>query len=97
MTLGSHTVSRQKTFALAGSLGALKLFYKLLEFYLMYHVVICMKEYHGNFEARNPIVFKKGEVYQAENHGEEYRVWRNNSSFLKFSPERFKRYFQIFC
>jgi hypothetical protein len=63
----------------------------------MYHVVICMKEYQGHFEARNPIVFKKGEVYQAENHGEEYRVWRTNSSFLKFSPDRFKKYFQIFC
>ena len=49
----------------------------------MYHVVICRKEYLGPFETRNPVVFKKGEVYQAENHGAEYRVWRNKSSFLK--------------
>ena len=63
----------------------------------MYHVVICRKAYQGPFEAHNPIVFKKGEVYQAENHGQEYRVWRNKSSFLKFSPARFKEYFRIFC
>jgi hypothetical protein len=41
--------------------------------------------------------FKKGEVYQAEDQGEEFRVWRSNSSFFKFSPTRFREFFRIFC
>ena len=63
----------------------------------MYHVVICTEEYQGALETQNPVIFKKGEVYQAEDHGEEFRVWRNKTSFLKFSPSRFNRYFRIFC
>jgi hypothetical protein len=63
----------------------------------MYHVVICTKEYRAPFETAAAVIFKKDEVYQAENHGEEYRVWRSNSSFLKFSPSRFTKFFRIFC
>ncbi len=63
----------------------------------MYHVVICTKEYRAPFATRASVIFKKGEVYQAEDHGEEFRVWRSNSSFLKFSPSRFRMFFRIFC
>ena len=63
----------------------------------MYHVVICTKEYQGPSEKKFPVIFKKGEVYQAENHGEEYWVWRSKTSFLKFSPARFNKFFKIFC
>jgi hypothetical protein len=63
----------------------------------MYHVVICTKEYQGPFGTKVSAIFKKGEIYQAENHGEEYRVWRSASSFLKLSPSRFRKFFRIFC
>ena len=63
----------------------------------MYHVVICQKDYYGPFVKHYSRIFKNGEVYQAENHGDEFRVWRSNVSFLKFSPSRFKQYFRIFC
>ena len=63
----------------------------------MFHVVICTEEYQAPVKAYNPVVFEKGEVYQAEKHGDEYRVWRNKTSFLRFSPVRFSRYFRIFC
>jgi hypothetical protein len=63
----------------------------------MYHVVICIKEYQGAFDANVRTIFKKGEVYQAEAHSDEYRVWRSKRSFLKFSPARFNKYFEIFC
>ena len=63
----------------------------------MYHVVICTKEYQAPFGTSPSVVFKKGEVYQAEDRGEELRVWRNQSSFLKFSPAKFIEYFRIFC
>jgi hypothetical protein len=63
----------------------------------MYHVVICTKDYQAPFGNLCSVIFKNGEVYQAENHGEEYRVWRSNISFLKFSPSRFNKYFRILC
>ena len=63
----------------------------------MVHVVICKKEYQAPFETKTAVIFKKGEVYQAEDHGEEYRVWRSYRGFLKFSPSRFKQFFRIFC
>ena len=63
----------------------------------MYHVVICREAYHGPYDAKLGVVFKKGAVYQAENHGKVFRVWRNKRSFLKFSPERFTKFFKIFC
>ena len=63
----------------------------------MYHVVICRKDYQGPTGAKPLAIFKKGEVYQAENLGEEYRVWRSEISFLKFSPARFREFFRIFC
>ena len=63
----------------------------------MYHVVVCTKEYQGPSGAKPLAIFKKGEVYQAEDHGEEFRVWRSQSSFLKFSPSRFRKFFRIFC
>jgi hypothetical protein len=63
----------------------------------MYHVVICKKEYQGRFDSKSTVVFKADEVYQAEDRGEEYRVWRSKRSFLKFSPSRFIKYFEIFC
>ena len=63
----------------------------------MYYVVICTKEYSGPPGTRPSAIFKKGEVYQAENHGEELRVWRSKSSFFKFSPSRFTEFFRIFC
>ena len=62
-----------------------------------YHVVICTKDYHAPFDRKAPCVFKKGDAYQAEDHGTEVRVWRNKRSFLKFSPLRFNTYFRIFC
>ena len=63
----------------------------------MYHVVICKKEYQGPFDSKSTVVFKAGDVYQAEDRGQEYRVWRSKRSFLKFSPPRFLQYFEIFC
>lgn len=63
----------------------------------MYHVVICIKEYHAPFDNASSIIYRKEEVYQAENLGEEFRVWRNPGSFLRFSPHRFNQYFRIFC
>ena len=63
----------------------------------MYHVVICTKEYRAPFETPAAIIFKKDEVYQAEDHADEFRVWRSCSSFLKFSPSRFREFFRIFC
>lgn len=63
----------------------------------MYHVVICKEDYRAPFGNQALAIFQKGEVYQAENHDEEFRVWRNKSSFLKFSPGRFEKYFRIFC
>jgi len=63
----------------------------------MYHVVICRKDYQGPFDTRPAAIFKKGEVYQAEDHGEEYRVWRSRRSFLKFVPSRFEAFFRVFC
>jgi hypothetical protein len=68
-----------------------------MEFDVMYHVVICTKDYQAPLETRDPVIFKKGDVYQAENHDGEYRVWRSNISFLKFSPFRFHQFFRIFC
>ena len=44
----------------------------------MYHVVICTKEYLGPSGTRPASIFKKDEVYQAEDHGEEFRVWISN-------------------
>jgi hypothetical protein len=63
----------------------------------MYHVVICKKEYQAPFGTICSTIFKKGSVYQAEDHGEEYRVWRNKTSFIKFSPSAFRKFFKIFC
>ena len=63
----------------------------------MYHVVICKKEYQAPFDSKSKTIFKAGEVYQAQERGEEYRVWRSKRSFLKFSPSRFAKYFTIFC
>lgn len=63
----------------------------------MYHVVICTKEYQAPFDNACSLIYRKGEVYQAENYGEEYRVWRNPGSFLRFSQRRFNQYFRIFC
>lgn len=62
----------------------------------MYHIVICRKDYQAPFETKASVVFRKGEVYQAENRGDEYRVWRNQRSFLKFSPAHFSEFFRIF-
>lgn len=63
----------------------------------VYHVVLCRKDYKAPFDIKAMCVFKKGGVYQAEDHGAEFRVWRSKRSFLKFSPHRFKDYFRIFC
>ena len=63
----------------------------------MYYVVICKQAYQGPMDAKSTIIFKKGDVYQAEDHGREFRVWRNRRSFLKFEPSRFRTYFKIFC
>jgi hypothetical protein len=63
----------------------------------MYYVVICTEAYLAPFGTQCSTIFSKGDVYQAEHHGEEYRVWRNKVSFLRFSDDRFQRYFRIFC
>ena len=63
----------------------------------MYHVVICKEDYQAPFGNYCSVIFKNGEVYQAETHDDEYRVWRSNTSFFKFSPDRFNKYFRIFC
>lgn len=64
---------------------------------MAYHVVICTKEYQAALGLKPTVMFKKGEVYQAEEHEKEYRVWRSKRSFLKFSPDRFIQFFRIFC
>ena len=63
----------------------------------IHHVVICRKDYTAPFDINAMCVFKEGDVYQVEDHGEEIRVWRSKRSFLKFSPARFREYFSIFC
>ena len=68
-----------------------------LEIDSVHHVVICRKDYQAPFDVKAMCVFKKGDVYQAEDHGTEIRVWRSKRSFLKFSCSRFKEYFRIFC
>jgi hypothetical protein len=63
----------------------------------VHHVVICRKDYTAPFDVKVMCVFRKGEVYQAEDHGAEIGVWRSKRSFLKFSPIRFRKYFSVFC
>lgn len=63
----------------------------------VHHVVICKIDYTAPFDIKAMCVFKKGDVYQVEDYGTEFRVWRSKRSFLKFSPSRFKAYFRIFC
>ena len=62
-----------------------------------YYVVVCSRTYQAPIGGSQAAIFKKGEVYQAERQGNEYRVWRSKRSFLKFSPPRFVQYFEIFC
>jgi len=64
---------------------------------LRYYVVICTQTYQAPIGGNQPTIFKRGEVYQAEMHGNEYRVWRSKRSFLKFTQSRFVQYFKIFC
>ena len=66
-------------------------------FRIRYHVVICRENYRAPFGADWSPIFSAGDVFQAENHGAEFRVWRSKISFLRFSAERFDRYFRIFC
>jgi len=63
----------------------------------IHHVVICRQGYSAPFDVNAMCVFKAGDVYQAEDHGAEFRVWRSKRSFLKFSPTRFREYFSVFC
>ena len=63
----------------------------------VHHVVICKKDYMAPFDAKVMRVFAKGGVYQAEDHGDQFRVWRSKRSFLKFSSSRFREFFNVFC
>jgi len=62
-----------------------------------FYVVVCTQSYQAPIGGNQSVIFKKGEVYQAECHGAEYRVWRSKRSFLKFTKSRFVQYFEIFC
>lgn len=63
----------------------------------IFYVVICTQTYQAPIGGKQTTIYKKGEVYQAERHGGEYRVWRSKRSFLKFTQLRFAQYFKIFC